>query len=147
MTTSDGAVMGTTKVVDNGPASLRFNLVVFGDGYQAGQLPQYASDVDRFVGVLFATAPFGALSMAKLQSPLVATRSPHPSGADQLFVGLVRPPLARASFIRNDSPSVATTTLWWRSRSSRLTAVVCSGRKRPQSSNGQCDPIPSDRRS
>ncbi|MGI9023026.1 MAG: M64 family metallopeptidase [Acidimicrobiales bacterium] len=64
MTTSDGAVMGTTKVVDNGPASLRFNLVVFGDGYQAGQLPQYASDVDRFVGVLFATAPFGALRSA-----------------------------------------------------------------------------------
>ena len=26
---------------------------------------------------------------------------------------------------------------WWRSRSSRATAVVCSGRKRPRCSNGQ----------
>ena len=41
--------------------------------------------------------------------------------------------------MRNDSPSVTTTTLWWSSRSSRLTAVVCSGRKRPHSSKGQCE--------
>ena len=34
--------------------------------------------------------------------------------------------------MRNDSPLVTTTTAWCRSRSSRLTAVVCSGRNRPQ---------------
>ncbi len=54
---------------------------------------------------------------------------------------------ARASRMRNDSPSVTTTWQWCRSRSSMLTAVVCSGRKRPQDSNGQCDPMPSARRS
>jgi len=32
---------------------------------------------------------------------------------------------------------VMTTLAWWRSRSSRLTAVVCSGRNRPQDSKGQ----------
>lgn len=58
MTTADGAFVGTTKVVDNGPASRRFNLVLFGDGYQAAQLRQYAADVQNFVDVLFATAPF-----------------------------------------------------------------------------------------
>ena len=34
---------------------------------------------------------------------------------------------------------MTTTMAWCRSRSSRLTAVVCSGRNRPQCSNGQCD--------
>src|SRR4051794_26433230 len=33
-------------------------------------------------------------------------------------------------------------TAWWRSRSRRLTAGACSGMNRPQSSNGQCEPIP-----
>ena len=70
-----------------------------------------------------------------------------PLGRDQGLFGFGRPPFARASFMRNDSPSVTTTAAWWSSRSSRLTAVVCSGRKRPQSSNGQCDPMPRDRRS
>ena len=54
--------------------------------------------------------PLSRMSMAKLKSAVVAGKSPHPSELFQAFVGLVRPPLARASFMRNDSPSVATTT-------------------------------------
>jgi hypothetical protein len=46
------------------------------------------------------------------------------------------PPWLRACRIRNDSPSVTTTMLWCSSRSSRLAAVVCSGRKRPHWSKG-----------
>ena len=65
----------------------------------------------------------------------------------QPYVSFGAPPLWRASFSRKDSPEVATRRLWCSSRSSRLTAVVCSGRNRPQSSNGQCEPMPSDRRS
>ena len=34
---------------------------------------------------------------------------------------------------------MTTVTAWCSSRSSRATAVVCSGRKRPQDSNGQWD--------
>ena len=37
---------------------------------------------------------------------------------------------------------MTTVTAWCRSRSSRATAVVCSGRKRPQDSNGQWDATP-----
>jgi hypothetical protein len=88
-----------------------------------------------------------ALSMAKLQSPLVATKSPRPSGDAQRYFLVLLPPLARASLMRNDSPSVTTTTLWCNRRSSRITAVVCSGRKRPHSSKGQCEAIPSARAS
>jgi hypothetical protein len=50
------------------------------------------------------------VSMAKLRSPLVATKSSHPSELFQPFVGLVCPPFERASFMRKDSPWVATTT-------------------------------------
>jgi hypothetical protein len=42
---------------------------------------------------------------------------------------------------------VTTVWQWCRSRSSMLTAVVCSGRKRPQDSNGQWLPMPNARRS
>ncbi len=70
---------------------------------------------------------------------------PTPRGCSGLF-GRAPPPL-RAWRIRNDSPSVTTTLLWCSSRSKRLTAVVCSGRNRPHCSKGQCEPIPSARRS
>jgi hypothetical protein len=83
--------------------------------------------------------------MAKLQSPLVASKGPRPSGDAQRMFAVICPPLARASFMRNDSPSVRTTTLWCCSRSSRLTTVVCSGKKWPQSSKGQSDAMPSAR--
>ncbi|WP_212763988.1 M64 family metallopeptidase [Streptomyces sp. I05A-00742] len=64
MGTGDGAVVGTTKIVDNGPAAARWNLVIMGDGYQSGQLGQFANDAQNFVNVLFATAPFTALRPA-----------------------------------------------------------------------------------
>ena len=41
--------------------------------------------------------------------------------------------------------AVMTVWQWCRSRSSMLTAVVCSGRNRPQDSKGQGDAMPSDR--
>ena len=83
----------------------------------------------------------------QVKVPAGGQQKSPPLGRDQGLFGFGRPPFARASFMRNDSPSVITTTAWCSSRSSRLTAVVCSGRKRPQSSNGQCDPMPRDRRS
>ena len=62
MTTADGTIVGTTKIIDNGPPSLRFNLVILGDGYQAGQMAQYANDVQRFVDIMFSTIPFDEFS-------------------------------------------------------------------------------------
>ena len=57
------------------------------------------------------------------------------------------PPRDFASFIRNDSPSVTTTTAWCRRRSSMETAVVCSGRKVPHWSKGRWLATPRLRRS
>ena len=64
MSTADGTVVGTTQVVDNGPRSQRWNLVVMGDGYQPGQLGQFANDVQAFVDTLFGTPPFNELRRA-----------------------------------------------------------------------------------
>ena len=64
MTTADGTVLGTTKILDNGTPASRWNLVLMGDGYQAGQLGQYAADARRFVDTLVATPPFDVLQKA-----------------------------------------------------------------------------------
>jgi hypothetical protein len=58
VTTSDGIVIGTTKVVDHGPPALRWNLLILGDGYTRRQLPKYHVDVDNFVSHFNATVPF-----------------------------------------------------------------------------------------
>jgi hypothetical protein len=57
-------VVGTTRILDHGPASQRWNLVIMGDGYQASQLGQFAADAQRFVDTLVATPPFDGLHLA-----------------------------------------------------------------------------------
>jgi hypothetical protein len=64
MTTADGTIQGTTRIVDNGPPSQRFNIVIMGDGYQAAQMNQYANDVQQFVNAMFVTPPFDELRRA-----------------------------------------------------------------------------------
>jgi hypothetical protein len=61
MSTSDGYVVGTTKVVDHGPNSQRYNLVLLGDGYQASELGKYHTDVQNFLDTMRATAPYNDL--------------------------------------------------------------------------------------
>ncbi len=62
MTTSDGQVLGVTKVLDNGPDSDRYNIVVLGDGYRAAELAKYAGDVQTFIATFSATPPYDKLS-------------------------------------------------------------------------------------
>src|SRR3712207_1700576 len=64
MTTADGSVLGTTKIVDNGPSAIRWDMVLMGDGYQPDQMDQYEADVQRFVDALFATPPFDEMRPA-----------------------------------------------------------------------------------
>jgi hypothetical protein len=58
MSATDGYVVGKTKVVDHGPDSARWNLVIVGDGYQVGELTQYHTDVQNFVNTLRASPPY-----------------------------------------------------------------------------------------
>ena len=46
-----------TTLMDNGPSANRIDLVFVGDGYQAGELGLYASDVDGILPVFFAKEP------------------------------------------------------------------------------------------
>lgn len=57
MSTSDGYVVGSTKVVDHGADNLRWNLVIVGDGYQADELDTYHTDVENFLAQFRTTPP------------------------------------------------------------------------------------------
>ena len=61
MSTADGAVSGTQKIVDHGPDAQRYNIVILGDGYRAAELAKYHADAQAFVDTLRQTAPFGDL--------------------------------------------------------------------------------------
>ena len=61
MTSSDGYVSATHKIVDHGPNSQRYNIVILGDGYTASELAKFATDVDTFVNTLRSTAPYNNL--------------------------------------------------------------------------------------
>jgi hypothetical protein len=58
MGTSDGNVVGITKVVDHGDPALRWNLVILSEGYQTGQLPQFHTEVTNFITHMYQTPPY-----------------------------------------------------------------------------------------
>ncbi|HVJ50824.1 MAG TPA: M64 family metallopeptidase [Aliidongia sp.] len=58
MTTSDGYVLGTHKIVDHGSNAQRYNIVMLGDGYQSTEMAKYATDVQGFIDLLRSTAPY-----------------------------------------------------------------------------------------
>ena len=64
MSTADGTVLGTTKIVDHGPNSQRWNLVILADGYRAGEMGTFAADAQTFVDRLFSISPFDELQGA-----------------------------------------------------------------------------------
>ncbi len=64
MGASDGRVVGTTRIVDNGDVSERWNLVIVAEGYREAELPQFAIDAQSFVDTLAATPPFDGLMSA-----------------------------------------------------------------------------------
>jgi hypothetical protein len=58
MSTSDGRLIGTTQIVNNGSSAQLWDLVILGDGYRESEMTKYHTDVQRFVEHLNATAPF-----------------------------------------------------------------------------------------
>jgi hypothetical protein len=96
MSTADGQVVGFTKLVDNGPAAMRWNLVLMGDGYQASELPIFRSDADAFVAELGSTEPFDEL-MGGINVFLVDVQS-NDSGARNLLTGAAARTFFDASF-------------------------------------------------
>ena len=64
MGTADGTILGATKIVDNGPATQRFNIVMLSDGYRSDQMSQFASDALNFANTLLSEAPYDRLGPA-----------------------------------------------------------------------------------
>ena len=58
MGTGDGTVQATTQILNNGPASSRFNLVLLSEGYQAGDISQWHTDAEAFLTFLNGARPF-----------------------------------------------------------------------------------------
>ncbi len=96
MSSSDGHVLGSMKIVDNGPTSDRWNLVIVGDGYRETELTKYHTDVENFLATLRATAPFGELfsGINVFRIDVVSTDS----GADDPGCGGGSPVTARTFF-------------------------------------------------
>jgi len=61
VSTADGRIVRTVKVLDNGPAEVRWNLVVMGDGYREAELPAFAEHAQSIADKLIATPPFDRL--------------------------------------------------------------------------------------
>lgn len=63
---SDGhdAVVGVEKIVDNGAAVARWNLLLLAEGYREEELDQFAEDAADVVDTLLATSPFDELQDA-----------------------------------------------------------------------------------
>jgi hypothetical protein len=64
MSSTDGMVIGTTQIVNNGPPQNRYNIVLVAEGYQQSELGKFATDAQQYVERLFATQPFDALECA-----------------------------------------------------------------------------------
>ena len=71
MSASDGYVVGVTKVVDHGPESSRWDLVIVGDGYRASELTNYHTHVQSFID---AAANDAAVQRALLRDQRASNR-------------------------------------------------------------------------
>ena len=58
MAATDGTIVGTTQIVNHGPAAHRFNIVIMAEGYRNTELGQFAIDVQTIVDTFRNTIPF-----------------------------------------------------------------------------------------
>ena len=62
-----GNIVGVTKIVDNGPDSSQWNLVIVGDGYTSTEQASFETTADSFVSILQGMSPFsGALTWDRI---------------------------------------------------------------------------------
>jgi hypothetical protein len=80
MTAADGHVVRKTKVVDHGPDSRRWTIVILSEGYRDAELPKFRTDANTFIERLFRTVPYTDMWCA-LNIYLVEVASTN-SGAD-----------------------------------------------------------------
>jgi hypothetical protein len=88
MSTADGSVLGITKIFDSGLPSARWNIVITSDGYQAGQMAQFATDAQAVSDRLFQEPPFNtpelacAINVYRLDVTSTDAGADHPGCSD-----------------------------------------------------------------
>ena len=55
---NNGQVTGTTKIVDHGPASDRFNFVILAEGFRQEELHLFETYTSQLIDFLFTSPPF-----------------------------------------------------------------------------------------
>lgn len=102
MGASDGYVIGLTKVLDHGPASVRFNFVLVAEGFQASEMPKFHNEVNKFIDKLFNTKPFDemwcAVNVYRLDVASTESGADEPSGGDCTGSGVTRATYFDATF-------------------------------------------------
>src|SRR5262245_48926546 len=88
MSAADGTVLGMTKLRDAGPPSVRWNLVIVSEGYQAAQMAQFATAAQSVTDRLFQEPPFDqpeiacAINVYRLDVTSTDAGADHPGCAD-----------------------------------------------------------------
>lgn len=102
MGASDGFVIGLTKILDHGPASVRWNLVLVAEGFQAGEMPKFHQEASKFVDKLFHTRPFDemwcAVNVYRLDVASTDSGADEPAGGDCTGSGVMRDTYFDATF-------------------------------------------------
>ena len=69
MSTSDGAVIGSTQIFGSAPRNRAFNVVLLAEGFTAAQQADFNTACGEFVTAFRATPPFDELSPAHQYLP------------------------------------------------------------------------------
>jgi hypothetical protein len=80
--TTDGTVVSTTKVLDNGPDADHLVIAVLSEGYQNSELSQFETDVDDFINTFFNTPPFDQVELQQAFNIYRVNVSSTDSGTD-----------------------------------------------------------------
>ena len=102
MGANDGFVIGLKKIVDHGPPTVRWNLVLVAEGFQAAEMPKFHQEASKFVDKLFHTKPFDemwcAINIYRLDVASTESGADEPSGGECTGNGAVRATYFDATF-------------------------------------------------
>jgi hypothetical protein len=102
MGAGDGYVIGMTKVLDHGPAVVRFNVVLVAEGFQAFEMPKFHNEVSKFIDKLFSCKPFDemwcAVNVYRVDVASTESGADEPSGGSCTGSGITRKTYFDATF-------------------------------------------------
>jgi len=112
MGASDGFVVGLTKLVDHGPPTSRWNLVIIAEGYQVGEMSKFHQDANVFVDALFHTPPFDerwcGINIYRLDVASNDSGADDPAGGTCTGTGAVKNTYFDAAFCSSGIPRLLT---------------------------------------